>query len=538
MEPMLLPTGYAKSGDVNIAYQVLGSGPVDLVFVMGWVSHLDAFWEEPRVARFLQRLAGFSRLILLDKRGTGLSDPVPLHALPTLEQRMDDVRAVMDAVGSQRAAVLGVSEAGALCTLFAATYPERVAALILIGCYARRLWAPDHPWGYTPDDVAARLAEIERDWGGPVGLEKRAPSAANDPAFREWWAKYLRMSASRGAAVAFSRMAYATDVRSVLPAIHVPTLIIHRTDETLVPVAEARFLARQIPGARLIELPGIDHLPFVGDQEAILAEIEQLLTGARPAPEPDRVLATMLVAEIAGGSEAAVRLGDRGWGEAQQAFREAARTAVTRHHGRQGASPRGGCLAAFDGPGRAVRCAEEIVTGARRLRLRARAGLHAGEVAVVDEEIAGVAVELAARVAAQAAPGQVLVSNTVKDLVVGSGLDFQPLGDRVFPGLPGEWRLFSLASGLASPVSAARLPAPHDEGRARRPASVLSAREREVARLLALGLSNRRIADELAISLGTVERHVANIFAKLGYGSRAQVAAWAVEQGLLNAPSL
>jgi pimeloyl-ACP methyl ester carboxylesterase/DNA-binding CsgD family transcriptional regulator len=532
---MLLPTKYATSGDASIAYQVLGDGPVDLVFVMGWVSHLDAFWEEPRFARFLHRLTGFSRLILLDKRGTGLSDPVPLHRLPTLEQRMDDVRAVMDAVGSQRAAVLGVSEAGALCTLFAATYPDRVAALILIGCYARRLWAPDHPWGYTPDDVAARLAEIERDWGGPVGLEKRAPSAANDPVFREWWAKYLRMSASRGAAVAFSRMAYATDVRSVLPAIHVPTLIIHRTDETLVQVAEARFLAQQIPGARLVELPGIDHLPFVGDQDAILIEIEQLLTGVRPAPEPDRVLATMLVAEVAGGDEAVVRMGDRGWGEAQRAFREAARTEVARHRGRQGASSRVGCLAAFDGPGRAVRCAEEIVTGARRLGLRARAGVHAGEVAVVGEEIAGVAVELAARVAAHAEPGQVLVSNTVKDLVVGSGLDFQPLGDRVFPGLPGEWRLYCLASGPPPRAPSARIQATNDESRIVRSTSALSPREREVARLLALGLSNRRIADELSISLGTAERHVANILAKLGYGSRAQVAAWAVEQGLLSA---
>jgi pimeloyl-ACP methyl ester carboxylesterase/DNA-binding CsgD family transcriptional regulator len=533
---MSLPTRYAQSDDVSIAYQVLGGGPIDLVFVMGWVTHLDLMWEEPRFARFLQRLAGFSRLILFDKRGTGLSDRVPLHALPTLEQRMDDVRAVMDAVDSARAALFGISEGGPMCALFAATYPQRTAALVTFGTYPRRLRAPDYPWGEAPEARDRFLEECQREWGTDTRLATRAPSLAHDEPFRTWWTTYLRMSASPGAATALTRMNMEIDIRDVLPAVRVPTLIMHRTGDLTLPVAGSRYMAERIPGARYIELPGDDHLPFVGDQETILAEVEQFLTGVRPAPDPDRVLATMLVADVTGRAEAASRLGDRGWGEAQRAFREVVRAEVARHRGRHSASPRDGYLAAFDGPGRAVRCAEEIVTGARRLGLRARAGVHAGEVAVVGEEIAGVAVELATRVASQAQPGQVLVSNTVKDLVVGSGLAFLPLGDRVFPGLPEEWRLFELAHGVSPPRFAAPLREADNEARVTRPASVLSPREREVARLLALGLSNRRVADELAISLGTVERHVANILAKLGYGSRAQVAAWAVEQGLLTSP--
>jgi pimeloyl-ACP methyl ester carboxylesterase/DNA-binding CsgD family transcriptional regulator len=531
---MPLPTRYAKSGDVSIAYQVLGDSPLDLVFVMGWVSHLDWFWEEPRFARFLRRLAAFSRLILFDKRGTGLSDRVALNALPTLEQRMDDVRAVMDAVGSERAALFGVSEGGPLCALFAATYPQRTEALVVFGTYPRRLRAPDYPWGEEPEVRHRFIEQNLQEWGTDTRLAIRAPSLAQDESFRAWWATYLRMSASPGAAMALSRMNMEIDIRHVLPAIRVPTLIMHRTGDLTLPVAGSRYMAERIPGARYVELPGDDHLPFVGDQEAILAEVEQFLTGVRPAPDPDRVLATMLATEVVGAAEAAARLGDRGWGEAQRAFRERVQTEVARHRGRQSAASGDGYLAAFDGPGRAVRCAEAIVTGARRLGLRARAGVHTGEVAVVGDEIAGVAVELAARVAAQAEAGQVLVSNTVKDLVVGSGFDFQQVGDRVFAGLPGEWRLFRLANGAPLPRSAARIPVTNTEARVTRPASVLSPREREVARLLALGLSNRQVADELTISLGTVERHVANILAKLGYGSRSQVAAWAVEQGLLN----
>ena len=529
-------TRYAKSGEVSIAYQVIGDGPLDLVFVMGWVSHLDYYWEEPRFARFLRRLASFSRLILFDKRGTGLSDRVPLDALPTLEQRMDDVRAVMDAAGSERAALLGVSEGGPLCALFAATYPERTAALVMIGCYARRLWAPDYPEGRPLAEHDRFLEEIERDWGGPVGLDRRAPSLVGDSDFSAWWAKYLRMSASPGAAAALTRMNALIDVRPVLPSIAVPTLIVHRTGDRSIAVAAGRSMAARIPGARYVELPGDDHLPFVGDQDAVLAEVEQFLTGVRPVPDPETVVATVLVAETVGAAETAARLGDRRWGELHAAHRALVQEELARYQARQLTATLEGIVATFDGPGRAVRCAAAVVAGANRLGLPMRAGLHTGELAVVGEELAGVAVHLAARVGAQAGPGQVLVSNTVKDLVAGSGLDFDPVGDRVFSGLPGEWRLFRLATGAPPSRPAASPVTTGERDVAAQAASNLSRREREVAALLALGLSNRQVADELVIAPATAERHVANILTKLGFRSRAQVAAWAVAQGLLRPP--
>jgi pimeloyl-ACP methyl ester carboxylesterase/class 3 adenylate cyclase/DNA-binding CsgD family transcriptional regulator len=534
MGRMALPTRYARSGDVSIAYQVIGDGPRDLVFVMGWVSHLDWMWEEPHFARFLRRLAGFSRLIMFDKRGTGLSDRAV--GLPTLEQRMDDVRAVLDAVGSERAALFGISEGGPLSALFAATYPGRTDALIMFGSYPRRLRAPDYPWG---EDAAERyrfMEQCRRDWGSDIRLAARAPSLAHDEHFRSWWASFLRMSASPGSATALTEMNMHIDIRHILPSIRVPTLIIHRTGDLALPVEGSRYMAQQIPEARYVELPGDDHFPFVGDQDAILDEIEHFLTGARPAPGADRVLATVMAAEINNATASAARLGERRWSEVRVEYDALTREAVDRFHGREAVRTIDGLLASFDGPARAVHCAEEVVVGARRLGLRARAGVHAGEVAIVGDEINGVAVELAARVAAQAEPGQVLVSNTVKDLVVGSGLDFKPFGDRVFPGLPGEWRLFRLASGAPASRPEALIQDADNEGWVTRPASVLSPREREVARVLALGLTNRQIADELAIAPTTVERHVANILAKLGFGSRAQVAAWAVERGLLNKP--
>src|SRR5215204_4309721 len=301
--PRIPETMYARSGDVNIAYQVIGDAPLDLVFVMGWVSHMEYFWREPTFARFLLRLASFSRLILFDKRGTGLSDRVPINQLPTLEQRMDDVRAVMDAAGSERAALIGVSEGGPMCALFAATYPERTSALIMVGTYPRRLWAPDYPWGETSEERQHFIEQCRRDWGTDVRLAMRAPSLAHDERFRDWWTTYLRMSASPGAATALVQMNMEIDIRHILPAIRVPTLIIHRMGD------------RSIPGARYVELPGDDHLPFVGDQDAILDEIEHFLTGVRPAPEADRVLATVLAVEFADAALSATRLGDRRWAE-------------------------------------------------------------------------------------------------------------------------------------------------------------------------------------------------------------------------------
>ena len=296
-------TMYARSGDVNIAYQVIGDAPLDLVFVMGWVSHMEYFWREPSFARFLLRLASFSRLILFDKRGTGLSDRVPINQLPTLEQRMDDVRAVMDAVGSERAALCGVSEGGPMCSLFAATYPEKTLALVMIGTYAKRIRDAEYPWGPTAEQREQFFEVMSKQWGGPVGIDERAPSVARDPQFRDWWATYLRMGASPGAAVALTQMNAEIDVRNVLPSIRVPSLVIHRTEDQCLKVEEGRFVAERIPGAKFVELPGDDHLPFVGDQDAILDEVEEFLTGVRHRIEPDTVLATVMVARMVGVKE-------------------------------------------------------------------------------------------------------------------------------------------------------------------------------------------------------------------------------------------
>jgi pimeloyl-ACP methyl ester carboxylesterase/DNA-binding CsgD family transcriptional regulator len=526
---MPLPTHYARSGDVSIAYQVVGDGPLDLVFVMGWVSHLDWFWEEPRFARFLRRLASFSRLILFDKRGTGLSDRT--IGLPTLEERMDDVRAVMDAAGAERAALLGISEGGAMCALFAATYPERTTALIVLAGYARPVAAPDYPHGATPEQRLRFAEHVEHNWGSDIKLADRAPSLVDDERFRDWWTTYLRMSASPGTAAALIRMNMGIDVRHALPAIRVPTLIVHRTGDRSISVEHGRYLAARIPGARLVELPGDDHLPFVGDQDAILVEIEHFLTGVRPAPEADRVLATVMAAEIDAAAASAARLGDQRWGELRAEYDALMREAVDRFRGREAIRTVDGGLALFDGPARAVRCAEEIVREAQRLGLRARAGLHTGEVVAVREGVIGVALHLAAQVAAQAAAGEVVVSNTVKDLVVGSGLEFQPLGDRVFPGLPGEWRLFRLASATP-PRPEVTGHGRSDDAGAAQVSSVLSPREREVLRLLVAGRSDREIAERLFISSRTASKHVGNILAKLDVGSRGEAAVRAVQDDL------
>ncbi len=465
---MPIPTRYARSGDVSIAYQAVGNGLLGLVFVMGWVSHLDWFWEEPRFARFLRRLARFSRLILFDKRGTGLSDRAV--GLPPLEQRMDDVRAVLDAVGSERTALFGISEGGPFCALLAATYPDRTSALVLFGAYSRRLWAPDYVWGEVPEERERFIDQCQREWGTDVRLGRRAPSLAHDECFRDWWATYLRMSASPGAATALTRMNMEIDIRHILLAIRVPTLIIHRTEDRLVPAAGSRYLAERILGARLVEFPGDDHLPFVGDQDAVLDEVEHFLTGVRPAPEADRVLATVM-------ATSAARLGDRRWHALRTEYDALMREAVDRFRGRVAIGAIAGGLATFDGPARAVRCAEEIVHGAQGLGLPTRAGLHTGEVIVAGEGVIGVALHLAMQVAAQAAAGEVAVSHTVKDLVVGSGLDFQPLGDRIFPGLPGKWRLFRLASEASLPPPATHIQARADQAETARPPSDLSPRE-------------------------------------------------------------
>lgn len=439
---------YTRSGDVNIAYQVIGEGPLDLVFVMGWVSHLEWFWKEPGFAQFLNRLASFARVILFDKRGTGLSDRVPLNELPTLEQRMDDVRAVMEAAGSEKAVLCGISEGGPLCSLFSATYPEKTTALVMIGSYARRLWAEDYPWGPTEAHRELFFEEIRQHWGGPIGIAARAPSRANDPQFCKWWATYLRMGASPGAALALTRMNAEIDIRPVLPAIQVPTLVLHRTGDATLRVEEGRYLAEHIPGAKFVELPGEDHLPFVGDQESILGEIEEFLTGVRYATEVDRVLATVLVAHSVGSSAESERLSeqldDARYLELLNRHQAHVKREIEMFKGRAvqvGGELNGGqIIATFDGPARAIRAACAIRDSARRLGIKLQAGLHTGECDVMKDRVGGPAVELATQIATQATIGEVLVTNTVKDLVAGSGIRFSERGATALDKL-GEWRL-------------------------------------------------------------------------------------------------
>jgi pimeloyl-ACP methyl ester carboxylesterase len=435
-------TRYAKAGDVYIAYQVTGDGVLDLAFLPGFVSHVEHAWEEPGLARFFQRLGSFSRLIRLDKRGTGLSDRV--SEIPTLEQRTDDLRAVLDAAGSARPALFGVSEGGPVALLFAATYPERTRALVLYGSYARRAWAPDYSFGHTDADYRAFLATIELEWGDRAGIAAWAPSASSDERFRQWWAKSLRLSASPGAALAVLRMTWDTDVRHVLSAIRVPTLVVHRTGDQVIPVEHAHYLAEHIPNARLVELPGNDHLQWVGDADAILAEVEEFLTGARSAPEPDRVLATVLFTDLVGSTAKAAALGDRRWRELLAAYHGLVRGELTRHRGREIDTAGDGFFAAFDGPARAIRCALAVVDGVRALGLEVRAGVHTGECEVIGSKLGGIAVHIGARLAALASPGEVLVSHTVKDLVAGSGLHLEDRGAHVLKGIPGEWRLFAV----------------------------------------------------------------------------------------------
>lgn len=425
-------TRYVQNGDVNIAYQVIGSGEIDIVFVMGWVSHLEYFWEEPHFASFLNRLASFSRLILFDKRGTGLSDRVPLSELPTLEQRMEDVHAVMDAVGSERAVLIGVSEGGPMCSLFAATYPERTSALVMIGIYAKRIRDEDYPWGVSAEDREKFFELMRRDWGKPVGIEERAPSLANDDAFRKWWATYLRMGASPGAAVALTKMNAEIDVRDVLPLIRVPTLVIHRKGDLCLKIEEGRFVASKIPGSKFIELEGVDHLPFVGNQDEILDPIEDFLTTAVLAEPHDRVLATVLCVRLLKSSDK----------KALDQAKTHTRRQLELFNGKEVSVTDQVLLATFDGPARAIRCAATIAASTDRRAITIKAGLHTGECDYSGQTYSGYAVELAQKIAEAAPPGAMLVSRTVKDLVAGSGLLFDEAGVRSFKGVEGEWRLF------------------------------------------------------------------------------------------------
>ncbi|MGH9936002.1 MAG: alpha/beta fold hydrolase, partial [Blastocatellia bacterium] len=393
---------------------------------------------------FLRRLATFARVILFDKRGTGLSDRVPLDQLPTLEQRMDDVRAVMEAAACERAVLCGNSEGGPMCSLFSATYPEKTMALVMIGSYARRLKGEGYLWGPTEADRELFFDEIRQHWGGPVGLEERAPSVANDPAFRDWWAAYLRRGASPGAALALTKMNTEIDIRHVLPTIRVPTLVIHRTGDPCLKVEEGRYLAENIPGAMFVELPGIDHLPFVGDQDAIIDAIEEFLTGMRHAEEVDRVLATVQVAKVTG---SVANIADAQWREMLERHQSFVRKEIELFKGRVVEVTEESLLATFDGPARAIRAACAISDSARRLGIKLQTGLHTGECDMTNGRVSGAAAEIALQVAVQSALGEVLVSSTVKDLVAGAGIRFAERGARALEGGLGEWRLFAVERG-------------------------------------------------------------------------------------------
>jgi pimeloyl-ACP methyl ester carboxylesterase len=436
-------TRYAKSGDLNIAYQVVGDAELDLIYVPGWISNVELMWDEPAHAHVLDRLASFSRLILFDKRGTGLSDPVPLDGLPTLEERMDDVRAVLDAVGCEQAALFGFSEGGLMSVLFAATYPDRITALALYGVFAKRIWSPDYPWAPKPEARAREIEELEENWSHTMDLDKLAPS--EDEAFKNRLATYFRRSASPGAAVALMRMNTQIDVREVLPSIQAPTLVLHRRDDLDASVDEGRWLAGQIPGATFVELPGDAHTLWGGDTDSVVDEIEEFLTGARRGPEPDRVLATVLFTDLVGSTEQAKKLGDRRWRELLERHHTLVRQQLDRFNGREMDTAGDGFLATFDGPARAIRCGYAIESGLRGLGLEVRAGVHTGECELFAEKVAGLAVHTGARIASQARPGEVLVSRTVKDLVAGSGIRFDDRGEHELKGV-GALRLYSVAS--------------------------------------------------------------------------------------------
>jgi class 3 adenylate cyclase len=435
-------TRYTRSGALWIAYQVVGDGPFDLLWAPGYMSHVEQNWTWPAYGAFLERMASFSRLILFDRRGTGLSDRG--LTLGSFEELQDDMRAVLDAASSERAVLFGGAEGGPMCALFAATFPERTLALVLGASYPRRKWAPDYPWGLDEEAQERILASYETRWGANgFAVRSVAPSLAENEAFRRWNSEACRFAGTPGSARAWFHITMEIDVRDVLPAIRVPTLVVHRSGDRVVPVEAGRYLAEHIPDAKLVELPGDDHYPFAGDGDALLDEVEEFLTGSRRAREPDRVLATVLFTDIVGSTERAAELGDQRWTELLAEHHRIVRDELDRHRGRVARVEGDGTLATFDGPARAVRCAGAIRDALRGLDLEVRAGLHTGEIELADTGPEGIAVHIGARIAALAAPGEVLVSNTVKDLVVGSGIDFADRGAHELKGVPGEWRVYT-----------------------------------------------------------------------------------------------
>ena len=434
---------YAKSRGLKVAYAVIGDASLDLVFIPGFVSHVEASLDFPPIQHAIGRLTRFARVIGFDKPGTGLSDPV--EGVPTLEERMEDLTAVLDAAGVERAALFGVSEGGPMSAMFAATHVERVIALVMYGSYAKGSWAEDYPWAPTAAQAAAGAELIEEGWGEGLWLGALAPSFADDPELVRWWGRYERQAASPTMAKAISRLATEVDIRKILAAISVPTLVVHRTGDMSWPVEGARYIAERIPGAKLIELEGGDHFPFAGDVDALIDEVESFLTGARPVRPMDRRLLTVLFTDIVGSTERAAKLGDRRWRSLLERHDELARTEIGRQGGRVVKATGDGFLATFEGPARAIECAHSLNPAMKRLSIDVRVGLHTGECEVIGDDIGGMCVHLAARVCGLARPGEVLVSRTVKDLVVGSGIEFSERGVHELKGVPGEWELFSVA---------------------------------------------------------------------------------------------
>jgi class 3 adenylate cyclase/pimeloyl-ACP methyl ester carboxylesterase len=436
-------TRYARSGDIHIAYQVIGDGPIDLVYVPSWMSQVEVYWEEPRIARYFERLASFSRLIMFDRRGTGLSDPV--QGTPTLEEQMDDVVAVLDAAGSKEASVFAWLEGGAMAALFAATHPGRTRGLVLYEAMPKMSWAPDYDWPPTREQREAAMEAFP--WGDGSRIIGLWPRAANDPKLMEWAGRLERLSASPGTARKLFMMNAEVDIRAVLPSISVPTLVVHRAQDRFVDVRHSRYLAEHIPGARYVELAGDEVFSFGSGQDSLVDEVEEFLTGTRRAPHPERVLATVMFSDIVGSTQRAAELGDRRWRDVLSSVEGTVKRELSAYRGRAVKSMGDGFLATFDGPARGIRCAVAIRDAVHdQFGLELRSGLHTGEIELIGSDVGGIAVHIGARVGASAGPGEVVVSGTVKDLVVGSGISFEDRGDHELRGVPGEWRLWAVAA--------------------------------------------------------------------------------------------
>jgi len=442
---------YARNGKVAIAFEVVGDGPIDLVYLPGFINNLEAVWDNPLLSRFLDRLATFSRLIMIDRRGAGLSDRLSADDLPPLEDLADDVNAVLDVLGSKRAAVFGSSDCGSLCAMFAATHPERTSALILYATSARGSLAPDYPFTWTDQEWDRYLAELRAGWGtlkyARESIPFFDPSLSGDAQIAAWYASFQRLAASPTSAEAIERIYYELDVRAILPTIGVPTLVLHRTDDPIEYVDAGRDVAAHIPGARFVELPGVDHHAWAGDQDLVLDEIERFLSGVHGhEADFDRVLATVLFTDIVGSTQRAVELGDREWRNLLEAHHARVRPLLKHYHGSEVDTAGDGFFATFDGPARGVRCAQQIVEAMRPIGLEVRAGVHTGEAQTIDGKVGGLAVAIGARVGSKAGPSEVLVSQTVKDLTAGSGLTFEDRGEHELKGLPDLWRLYRVVA--------------------------------------------------------------------------------------------